>query len=342
MEKRGMKTVMLWAMLHAVVSEICADGIARDGEPEIHGTVRTKYEYEPHIGSGRFEVRNCWLAVTGNVSAEMAYKAEIDLSDEGAIRMLDAYVRLTPRSGLALTAGQMRVPFTIDAHRSPHKQYFANRSFIAKQVGNVRDVGTTVEWRQTADRCVIVLEGGVFSGSGLTNQKDYWTKSYNYSVKVSALIDNRLCVTTGCQHARPEEVGVMMWNVGAYWQTRRWHVEGEYLRKEYSGGVFRGVNAIDAFVVYDVPMKKMTRGVSLLARYDYMGDHSNGRKAAYGMLTVNDIKRHRATAGVTLHFGRKTFLSDVRLNYEKYFYGRNVLPGISDSDKAVAELVCRF
>ena len=31
--------------------------------------------------------------------------------------------------------------FTIDAHRSPHLQYFANRSFIAKQVGNVRDVG---------------------------------------------------------------------------------------------------------------------------------------------------------------------------------------------------------
>ncbi len=44
---------------------------------------------------------------------------------------------------LNFTIGQMRVPFTIDAHRSPHQQYFANRSFIAKQVGNVRDVGFT-------------------------------------------------------------------------------------------------------------------------------------------------------------------------------------------------------
>ena len=60
---------------------------------------------------------------------------------EGKIKMLDAYTRITPWKTLQFTIGQERVPFTIDAHRSPHQQYFANRSFIAKQVGNVRDVG---------------------------------------------------------------------------------------------------------------------------------------------------------------------------------------------------------
>lgn len=30
--------------------------------------------------------------------------------------------------------------FSIDAHRNPSAQYFANRSFIAKQVGDMRDV----------------------------------------------------------------------------------------------------------------------------------------------------------------------------------------------------------
>ena len=104
---------------------------SKDYLPEIHGTIRGKYEYQTTMGAGRFEVRN-------------AYKAEIDLSDEGSIKMLDAYARLFPAKGLTVTAGQMRVPFTIDAHRSPHQQYFANRSFIAKQVGNVRDVGITL------------------------------------------------------------------------------------------------------------------------------------------------------------------------------------------------------
>ncbi len=117
---------------------------SKDYLPEIHGTIRSKYEYQTSMGAGRFEVRNARVSITGNILPRVAYKAEIDLSDEGSIKMLDAYARLFPAKGLTVTAGQMRVPFTIDAHRSPHQQYFANRSFIAKQVGNVRDVGITL------------------------------------------------------------------------------------------------------------------------------------------------------------------------------------------------------
>lgn len=114
--------------------------------PETHGTIRAKYEYEPNIGKGRFEIRNARMSIEGKIIPIVRYKAEIDLSDEGSIKMLDAYVRLQPKERLKFTFGQMRVPFTIDAHRSPHLQYFANRSFIAKQVGNVRDVGASASW----------------------------------------------------------------------------------------------------------------------------------------------------------------------------------------------------
>ena len=107
-----------------------------DLTPHIHGTIRGKYEYQPDDHAGRFEVRNARFSVEGKVARAVAYKAEIDLSEEGQIKMLDAYTRLTPLDGFQLTIGQMRVPFTIDAHRSPHQQYFANRSFIAKQVGH--------------------------------------------------------------------------------------------------------------------------------------------------------------------------------------------------------------
>lgn len=113
----------------------------------------------PGIGKGRFEVRNARLSVEGKVVPSVMYKAEIDLSDEGAIKMLDAYVRFQPQRVLKFTFGQMRVPFSIDAHRSPHLQFFANRSFIAKQVGNVRDVGASVAWNFDA-LVPVTLEGG--------------------------------------------------------------------------------------------------------------------------------------------------------------------------------------
>lgn len=93
----------------------------KDYLPEIHGTIRGKYEFQTETNESRFEVRNARFSVSGNVHPIVAYKAEIDLSDEGSIKMLDAYARVFPVKDLNFTIGQMRVPFTIDAHRSPHQ-----------------------------------------------------------------------------------------------------------------------------------------------------------------------------------------------------------------------------
>ena len=260
---------------------------------QVHGTVRGKFEYQPEIGKGRFEVRNARFSLSGDLLPAVAYKAEIDLSDEGSIKMLDAYVRLGMlRRRLSFTIGQMRVPFTIDAHRSPHEQYFANRSFIAKQAGNVRDVGATLGWR-FGRRVPVVLEAGVFNGSGLTAQKDFWTGRFNYSLKAQARLGGRFNLSASVQKIRPGEVDIMMYDAGAYYEHGRWHVEGEYLRKEYADGLFPGVNAVDAFVCRDFPLRRWFRKVSVLARYDYMSDHSDGLFGKGGVLETDDARRHR-------------------------------------------------
>lgn len=309
--------------------------------PEIHGTIRAKYEYEPPIDKGRFEVRNARLSVEGKIIPIVRYKAEIDLSDEGVIKMLDAYIRLLPKDKLDFTLGQMRVPFSIDAHRSPHLRFFANRSFIAKQVGDVRDVGAAVSWK-FGKRLPVTLEGGVFNGSGLTNQKNFWTNNYNFSFKASTVIARQLNVTLSCLKANAGDVNTMLYDAGAYWKNGRWHIEAEYLRKYYAHDAFRPVNAVDAFAVFRLPLKKGLTALSFLGRYDYMSDHSNGSTDDNGMLTVSDPERHRLTGGMTLGFGRKALQADIRLNYEQYFYKKGVTPGISDQNKLVVEFVAHF
>lgn len=309
--------------------------------PEIHGTVRAKYEYEPTIGKGRFEVRNARLSVEGKIIPIVRYKAEIDLSDEGSIKMLDAYVRIHPIHPFKFTIGQMRVPFTIDAHRSPHLQYFANRSFIAKQVGNVRDVGAAAAW--TFDGNVpVILEGGIFNGSGLTNQKNFWTGNYNFSFKAQTLLDRRFNVTLSCQKANAGDVNTMMYDAGAFWDNSRWHIEVEYLRKNYAHNSFPAVNAVDAFVAWRIPLNKWLSAISFLGRYDYMSDHNGGGKDDDGKLSVDDPERHRLTGGITLSLGKKNLQADIRLNYEQYFYSKNVLPAISEQNKFVIEFVAHF
>lgn len=308
--------------------------------PEVHGTIRAKYEYEPQVGKGRFEIRNVRIGIEGGIIPIVRYKAEIDLSDEGVIKMLDAYVRVEPQPTLKFTFGHMRVPFSIDAHRSPHLQYFANRSFIAKRIGNVRDVGAAVAW--TFGQSVpVTIEGGIFNGSGLINQKHYWTNDYNYSFKTQICLETQCCIALSCQKAKTNEIRTMMWDGGAFWQNTRWHIEAEYLRKYYSGDVFNPVNAIDAFVVYRIPLSG-ANSLSFLGRYDYMSDHSRGGRNDDGHLRADDPERHRLTGGVTLTLATKALQTDIRLNYEQYFYAKVASPSISERSKLVLEFVARF
>lgn len=319
-----------------------------DLTPHINGTIRAKYEYQTEENEGRFEVRNARISVAGNVAKAVEYKAEIDLSEEGQIKMLDAFTKIKPATGLDFTIGQMRVPFTIDAHRSPHQQYFANRSFIAKQVGNVRDVGVTLGYKFNAG-FPIVLQAGLFNGSGLTNQKDYWTSSLNYSAKAQFFLPRGYNITLSTQKIKPDASSIMMYDIGTYWQAQGWHVEAEYLYKHYADDAFKAVHAVDAFASYDIKLRRcFFSKVSPLVRYDYMTDHSDGKRygtdgktSEEGKMIINDYRRSRLTGGITLSIA-KPFISDIRLNYEKYFYRSGATPKVSEKDKIVVEVMTRF
>ena len=308
--------------------------------PEIHGTIRGKYEYQFEDNKGRCQVRNARFSLSGKVAPIVSYKAEIDLSDEGAIKMLDAYARITPLPTFDITIGQMRVPFTIDAHRSPHQQYFANRSFIAKQVGNVRDVGATLAYTWKIG-IPVRLEAGIFNGSGLTNQKDFWTNRINYSAKAHLQLPKGFNLVGSVQKISPEDISIQMYDIGAYYHAGRWHVEAEFLRKHYAGGAFKPVNAFDGFVCYAQPLPKVFEKISFLGRFDCMSDHSNGEAGEGGTLVVDDAARKRLTVGTTLSLV-KPFVADLRVNYENYFYDNNALAAVSERDKIVVELMVRF
>ena len=314
----------------------------------VHGTVRAKYEYQTEEGEGRFEVRNARVSLDGRVARRVEYKLEADFSDEGRMRMLDAYTRINLAKGLDFTIGQMRVPFTIDAHRSPHLQYFANRSFIAKQVGDVRDVGATLAYKFRAS-IPITLQAGMFNGSGLTNQKDFWTDNVNFSAKAQLELPLGFNIVGSVQKIRPDACNVMLYDAGIFYEAHGWHVEAEYLLKRYAHDAFHDVNALNTFACYDIALRrKWFSKISPLVRYDYMDSHSDGIRYldgtadAMGTLVATDSQRSRLTGGLTFSFGHKGFNADLRLNYEKYLYPTGAARKTSERDKVVIEFMTHF
>lgn len=254
--------------------------------------------------------------------------------------MLDAYVRYLSNKSWDVTMGQMRVPFTIDAHRSPHQQYFANRSFIAKQVGNVRDVGATGSY-SIKKGFPMKIEAGMFNGSGLTQQKE-WHSTLNYSAKLQLMPWENYNLTLSTQKIHPDKTSIYMYDIGTYYEIGNLHLEVEYLYKTYADKAFSDVHAFNSFVNYDMPLKKcLFKKISFLGRYDSMNDHSNGVSNEEGNLFITDYGRKRVTGGVTLSFG-KAFQADLRINYEKYFYDKLSLAKESEQDKFVMEMMVRF
>ena len=274
----------------------------KDYMPEIHGTLRGKYEYQTTTNQQRFQVRTARVSVSGNII----------------------------------------VPFTIDAHRSPHLQYFANRSFIAKQMGSLRDAGATLKYVHR-NGLPFSLEAGLFSGSGLTEQKG-WHKSLSYSAKLELKPFKGYNLTLSTQRIRPTDKNIYMYDLGTYYDWNNWHFEVETMYKEYPNSSFKSVWAVNAFVNYDWFIRKkknLFKKVSLLARFDYMGNNSDGTLDEQGEFLITDYERKRITSGLTFSFG-KPFQADLRLNYEKYFYEDRSFALESEQDKLVVEMMVRF
>ena len=307
--------------------------------PKISGTLRAKGEYQTRDKEGRFEVRNARVALDGNVTPIVIYRAEVDLSDEGRIRMLDAYAGVLPVKGLTLRIGQMRVPFSIDAHRSPHKQFFANRSFIAKQVGDVRDVGLCASY--TLPKTPLTIEGGLFNGSGLTDQKDYWTKNLNFSAKVQWKPVKMLTLQGSVQKISPTGGTVMLYDGGVSFNHAGVFLEVEYLRKHYKNNTYHAVNALNTMAAYTLPLRRVFDHLRFLTRFDMMDDHSRGALNDEGVLQTDDAARKRLTAGITLGFAKR-LAAELRLNYEKYFYDKGAAMKTSERDKVVMEMMIHF
>lgn len=306
-------------------------------KPKIQGTIRAKYEYNSSLEAHRFQVRNARFNVNGKLSNITSYKAEIDLSDEGKTKMLDAYVRIRPTFWFALTAGQQKIPFGTDNLRSPHLLYFANRSFVGKQLSSgLRDVGVTALF---TNRQVVpfTLQAGVYNGDGVYDQHQ-WQKEMNYALRLEAFPFKNVEVSFNYNSIKPEAIRMDFVDIGAYTDIGHLHWEVEYIRKTYQNRAFSTTTSFSTFVAYDLLMQHKTiRKITPLLRYDMMTDNNKGKKKN-GAYSVDDRARQRISTGLTISLN-KPYLNDIRLNYEHYIYPENTP---NNDNKVVVECTVRF
>ncbi|MBQ9076752.1 MAG: porin [Muribaculaceae bacterium] len=308
--------------------------------PEIHGTIRAKYELEPEYMENRFQVRNARLGASGKIGSLVDYyKVEADFCDRGEFKVVDAYARVAFDKSFKIQVGQMRIPFSVDATRAPHVRYFANRSFIAKQVGNVRGVGAKAIFK--VPDLPVNVEAGVFNTATISEHQ-VWQREMSYAGKINCKLDN-VTIEAGVESIVPDSIRINLIDGTVSWSAGRWMLEGEYIYKHYTGNAFEACHAYNVMADYHIPLKKgLFNQVSFQGRWDGMTDHSDGKRNDDGRLELTEQARKRLSLGTTLSYIRKGVRTDIRLNYENYFYHHDAVVASGDRDKVVVELVVRF
>lgn len=310
--------------------------------PEFHGTVRVFYEQSTTDGAGRFSVRNARLSAGGYVLPKVDYLLQVDFCDRGSIKLLDAYVSLRPVRDLRLMAGQMRVPFGIDASRSPHAYFFMNRSFVGKGQGNLRSVGFKAGY--TLPVAPIYIEAGIFNA---TDRSDHstWNKRFTFGAKLrwdTSWGFTPQVALMGRAHAdAPGAHRLTLYDASLSWHDANWWVEAEYERTEVHG--FEPCDVVSAFAQYgfDTRCQWMNR-LSFETRFDASDATTDGVPDASGTLAATHPARKRLTVGTTATYRYGKMQLHFRINYEQYFYNSGTIVSANDNSRLGCALMLHF
>lgn len=338
---------IFFALALVPVSVLAEDAQVRswkDYLPNVHGTFRPRIETEfghDLPAAARFQVRNARLSLDGNIGKTFDYYYNMDFCDQGKIKILDVWARVNFPANVSFQIGQFRMPFGVDPFRAPNNYIFANRSFIGRQMCNVRAVGAKLMY--TLPMAPLSIEAGMFNPTPIGDHA-VWNTSFAYAGKVSYTIGHTK-LATGFQSIRPDGIRVNLVDAAVTWTPSvRWTLEAEYMYKHYTHDTHKAAHGWLAWADYHMPIKAwLFNRLSFQGRFDGMTAHSSAVRGTDGLLMTDAPARNRLTVGGTIsHFNAKNFFVDVRANYEKYFYHKNQVVAEGDGDKFLVELVFRF
>ena len=337
------KRISLFFISILATFSMLADVTVKDYLPTVGGVMRTRFEIETQSGFNRFAVNNARVWLRGNIIPRLSYFICTDLCNQGQFQFLDAYGRFDIGRGFAVQAGQFRIPFGVDPFRGPGSYIFADRSFIGRDIDNIRAVGAQASYTLQAS-VPAAFTIGIFSPNAITNH-NRWNKSFNAAFKAEIPV-GPVKFTGGIQTIKPDEIRANMADACIFFSMGRWSAEAEWMFKHYlNPGVndaeqktFRDVNAWNIWADYSIPLKKtIFDRLSFQGRFDANTAHTS--TANYD---IDFPARKRITLGATLGYSKKPLKCEIQLNYEKFFYEKGAEIPMGRNDKVVAELIISF
>lgn len=298
-------------------------------KPEAYGVLKARYENDTAAGLNKFDIRNARIGFRGFATDNIRYALQIEAAPFGTIGVTDAYVGYKI-GGFELVAGLQSYGLSAEVSRGAGRNYFANRSFVAKfltqyysdgdnpilsSIG-ARDLGAMLTYRYAGLSVPFEVAFGLFNGSG--SRIPHFRNGFNMAARLDVGSADGLGGSAG-YYGGNSVYGerLDMWSASLRYHTHSLHVEAEAGRR-YQGTGERDaatVGVIYALYRFFIPSCSFVKSIAPILRFD-VGDNV---KFIGGSGRLESFNAQRITAGITIGLDEREFRSEIRLNYEHYF-----------------------
>ncbi|MFA5849575.1 MAG: porin [Bacteroidales bacterium] len=307
-----------------------------DFKVKFDATLKTKYEFAINEGTGRFSVRNSRIGLFGNITSNVTYRAQVELSSEGKFEPLDLNASISLFKGFDVTLGQTSVPVFNSYQTTPAQMLFANRTFLAKYIAGTRDLGILACYKFDVGKTPFYFQLGVFNGS--TINKPVWKKNDSYSARL-IIGSMKGLRASGKVYRYPmgDKDNYLITAFDLRYGQDRYKIETEVLnRHNYYNGINRFASYIQGAYSFPLTNLRLFKNFTTSVRWDGITESA----------VTNGFDVNRLTFGLAFGLTSKPFNSLVRLDYENYFV-KKAIPEFSlynevDSDKITLELLVVF
>lgn len=297
--------------------------------PQLRGIIKTKVEYDFDNKLMRFAVRNARFGAKGKINSFFSYYVQADLSDEGKIKMLDAYVGYEPIKNLSFQLGQMKIPFSTDYIRSPADNFFANRSFVAKYINQgLRDIGFVASYKAKLFMPFSIF-AGLFNGSGNNNPQWKQQPNYNFRFVLGKEKEGFSFKVNYYGGDTEKETNLNILGGEVAYLNQKFLLESEIIYRDWSDSIKHQESGfyVHSYYIFETKLRQL-KFIQPTVRYDFMGDN---------VIRWNTTDE-RLTLGLNFGYDIKPFTAEFRLNYENYFLSS--LP--QHTDKLTIEFLVKF
>ncbi len=285
--------------------------------PRIFSILKTDFEWNTETGKKRFVLRNARLGIRGNLSQLINYQMELDLSDDGVFRVLNAFAVVKPiqldKHALSFWVGYQKPFFSTEYLRNPMQIFFATRSMVVSEMtAGIADIGVIANYSFQNDVLPFDVSIGVLNGMGFQNIS-FEKPNYNGRIRLFPMKGLRL-VAEYYGGYNMQKNPLNTFGFECTYEYKSFFIEAEYIQRQVEfidSGFTRKTEGLMAETYYKFALKKagFIHSITPTLRWDMLGNQIFNEQLQLG----------RVTAGVNFGIDKSFLTAEIRLNYEKYF-----------------------